>query len=305
MDGCATPCTTSCQKGYRCDNGHCVSALDGGCHGCYEDGDCAVGKVCNLNNKLCVPAPSGPDARLEMTALDFIFDDMGTPKRSRNLTWSLGFYSSRTPAFDPYGLAPGDCGSERSTLTENAPFPVGPLRDAGPKLTLALTGKQIDFFRSQDEFGYSYSPSSIKVADLVPGAVSWSGSGGADVGAFMANAVVPADFTTTPDVLAGLSASGDVSVTFSPPAASGVGTWLEVSWNELSGNTVAALTRISCRGADGAGTVVLPASLLSGVPAGTDVNLFATRASVVELSASGVKQGRVIFAVQAAGTLKR
>src|SRR6185436_15427883 len=122
MDGCATACDDVqlfCPTGYRCSAKHCVSALDAGCHGCYEDGDCAANQACNPNNKQCVPTPAGADARLEMLALDFVFDDMGTMTRSRNLTWTLGFFSSQDPSFDPFALKPGECGSERSTLTEN------------------------------------------------------------------------------------------------------------------------------------------------------------------------------------------
>jgi hypothetical protein len=305
MEGCSTPCDdvkVFCPKGYRCDNQHCVSALDAGCHGCYEDGDCPAGQACNVNNKQCVPAPMGPDARIEMVAFDFT--NMGVT--SRNLTWSIGFFSTPDPSFDPFALMPGQCGSERSTLTENAPFPVGPLRDAGAKLTLQMTGKSIDFLRESDpQFGYSYSPTAIMTTDFLPGAASWTGAGGADVGAFTVAGVIPAGFTTNPDVLAGVSASGDVTVTFSPAPESGVGTWLEVSWNEVSGNTVTSLTRIACRADDGATTITIPAAQLANVPLGTDVNLFATRASVRGVSASGLAGGRATFGVQAVGTLRR
>jgi hypothetical protein len=304
MDGCATPCDDTdnfCPKGYRCDDKHCVSALDAGCSGCYEDGDCSGGQVCNANNKRCVDAPSGPDARLEMLALDFVFDDMGVQKRARNLTWSLGFFTSRDASFDPFGLAPGSCGSQRSTLTENAPFPVGPLRDAGATLTLTLPLKMVSFTRERDDnpsFGFSYSTLGLMVADFTAGAASWTGTGGADVGAFAAAGTIPADFTTTPDVLAGAQVSGDVTVAFSPGSG---GAWLEISWNEFSGNTVTALTRLACRGSGD--SVTLPSAMLVGVPRNQPVSLSATRASVSDFTATGLQQGRVVFGVQKAGTL--
>jgi hypothetical protein len=307
MDGCATVCDDSkvfCPIGYRCDTGHCVSALDAGCHGCYSASDCKTGEVCNLNNKQCVPAPSGADARLEMLALDFVFDNMGTMTRSRNLTYTLGFFSTRDPAFDPFALKPGACGSERSTLTENAPFPVGPLKDAGAQLALMLPAKSIVFSRTKDanpNFGFDYSGSGLMVADFSAGAASWSGSGGADVGAFTAAGTIPGDFTTTPDVLANPSMSGDVTIQFSAGAKEGA--WLEISWNEISGNTVTSLTRVACRASDGATSVTIPAAQVMSAPKNQQLNLFATRASVVEFTTSGVMQGRATFGVQKAGAI--
>jgi hypothetical protein len=304
MDGCATPCDDSrnfCPRGYRCDDKHCVSSLDAGCSGCYEDGDCGGGEVCNLNNKKCVPAPTGPDARLEMSALDFVYDDMGVEMRARNLTWSLGFFTTRDPSFDPYGLAAGTCGSQRSTLSENAPFPVGPLRDAGATLTLALPQKMVTFDRTLEDdpkFGYTYSTFGLMVADFVAGAASWSGTGGAEVGAFNAAGTIPADFTTTPDVLDGVQVKGDVTIAFSAGSEDG---WLEVSWNEFSGNTVTALTRIACRASGD--SVTIPSAMLVDVPRNSAVSLTATRASVRDFTATGLQQGRVVFTVQKAGTL--
>jgi hypothetical protein len=308
-NACATACDDTkifCPRGYRCDKKACIPSLLPGCEGCYEDADCGAGQACNVNNKRCVPEPTGPDAQLEMLALDFRFDDMGTPKKSRNLTWSMGFYSRRDASFNPWSLKPGECASLRSTLTENAPFPIGPLKDAGTTLTLMLPTKSIPFSREQDDnpnFGFSYSPSMIKVEDFTAGAVSWTGTGGAMVGAFNAAGTIPADFTTSPDLLAApavtMSAAAGVTVTFDPPG----GGWLEISWNEASGNTVTALTRLACRAAAGSSSVTLPAAMLTQVPRNSAVSLLATRADVIAFTTTGVAQGQVVFGVQKAGGL--
>jgi hypothetical protein len=236
-----------------------------------------------------------------MLALDFLYDDMGTMKRSRNLTWSIGFFAVRDPAFDPFGLAPGECKSERSTLTENAPFPVGPLKDAGASLGFALPSKMLSFTRQKEAnpaFGFSYHATGLQVGDFVAGAASFSGAGGAEVGPFSVAMQVPADFTTTPDLLGPtVKSSGPVTVGFDPPGASN---WLEVSWNDISGSTVTALTRIACRAAEGASAITLPTA---EVVRGTAVNLLATRASVTGFSTSGTAQGRFVLGIQKAGSL--
>jgi hypothetical protein len=319
--GCATPCDetrTFCPRGFRCDfptaqslRGHCVPALADGCQGCAADGDCPAGEVCNVNNRRCVPAPTGPDARLEMESVDFLYTDAGgQPQRSRNLTFTLGFYSYRDPSFDPYALGAGACGSERSTFDTNAPFPLGPMRDAGDPLTLALPSRSIPFARSVDPdpaLGFDYAAADLQVADWTAGAASWSGPGGAAVGPFHVAAAVPADYTTTPDLLAATPVAGTaqagVTVAFAPPAEAGVMTLLELSYNEGAGNTVTTLVRIACRAADGAGSVTLPATLLASVPRATALSLIATRAAVVDFAATGLAQGRVIFGVQKAGSV--
>ncbi len=312
-NACATACDDTkvfCPRGYRCDKKACIPSLVPGCSGCYEDADCAAGEACNINNKRCAPAPTGPDARLEMVALDFLFDDMGVMKKSRNLTWSLGFFARRDPSFDQYGLAPGACGSLRSTLTDNAPFPVGPLKDAGAMLTLMLPTKSIPFARAADanpNYGFNYSPAAIKVEDFTAGSASWTGTGGAAVGAFNASTTIPADFNTTPDLLGSpsvtMSAAEGVTITFDAPASSGVGSWLEISWNEASGSTVTALTQIACRAADGQSTITVPASMLAQVPRNSAVGLMATRAGVTDFTTTGIAQGRVTFGVQKAGSV--
>lgn len=317
---CATPCDetkTWCPIGYRCDianmatRGYCVPSLTTGCAGCAYDADCPAGEVCNQNNRRCVPTPLGPDARLEMTALDFLFDDgMGNLTLSRNLQWTLGFYSRRDPAFDPYALAPGTCGSERSTFDLNAPFPVGPLLDAGDPLTLVLPSRSIPFARSKDpdpNFGFDYQAADLMVADWSPGPASWSGPGGAGVGAFTAMGAVPLDFKTTPDVLAATPVPADVisgvTVMFDAAAPAGVATLLEVSWNEGMGNTVTALVQIACRAPDGAQMVSIPGSMLAQAPRGQQLGLQATRATVATFQTKGVQSGRAVWSTQAAGAV--
>jgi hypothetical protein len=314
--GCATACddtTTFCPLGFRCDitggrtKGTCIPTLTVGCAGCAADGDCPTGEVCNVNNRRCVATPTGPDARLEMTALDFAAGG-GAP--ARNLTYSLGFFSRRDPSFDPFALAPGTCGSEVSSFTENAPFPVGPLRDAGDPLTLTLPTKTISFKRQQDpnpSFGFTYTGVGLMVADWTPGAASWSAPGGAAVGAFTAAGAIPPDFATTPDVLGMMPVDGDttagVTLGFDAPAPAGVGTWVEVSWNDISGSTVLSLTRIACRGPDGASSVTIPGAMLMNAPRSAQLGLTATRASVVPFTTTGVADGRAVFGTQRTGAV--
>jgi hypothetical protein len=319
---CATRCDdtrTFCPRGFRCDipggktSGYCVPALATGCAGCAADGDCPPGEVCNVNNRRCIPAPTGADARLEMSALDFLYPDDqadgGTVyKKARNLTWSLGFFAYRDPSFDPYALAADSCASERSTFDLHAPFPLGPMRDAGDPLTLTLPMKSIAFARVRDDnpaFGFTYSESGLMVVDWTPGAASWAGTGGADVGPFTADGAIPPEYTTTPDLLdpTPITADADagITLTFDAPAPAGVRSYLEVSYNESSGNTVTALTRIACRAPDGARTVTVPGKLLANVPRSAGLGLIVTRATVVDFTARGVALGRAVFGMQKVG----
>ncbi len=316
---CATRCDdakTFCPRGFRCDIpqgksiGACVPALVAGCAGCAVDGDCFNGEVCNPNNRRCVPAPTGPDARLEMEALDFLFDDgMGGKTRSRNLTWSLGFYSLPDPSFDFYALAPGACATAKSTLDANAPFPIGPLRDAGA-LTLALPQKMVTFTPSPDpnpNFGVGYDETGLMVADWSAGAASWSAAGGPDVGAFTVAGTIAGDFTTMPDVLGQAPVQGDaiggVALTLAPAPPAGVATFLVVSWNDVSGNMVTALTQIACRAPDGATAVSIPGAQLAAAPRGTPLDLLVARASVAKFTAKGVSDGRAVFGMQQVGAI--
>ncbi|HZS37385.1 MAG TPA: hypothetical protein VFF06_11200 [Polyangia bacterium] len=309
--------TVFCARGFMCDvpagkkTGTCVPTLRADCLGCATDGDCPTGEVCNVNNRQCVPAPTGPDARLEISALDFLADNgMGMMTKARNLEYSIGFFSRRDPSFDIYALASGACASQRSTFTENAPFPVGPLRDAGATLTLALPSKSIPFARQQDpdpNFGFTYSANAIMVADFTAGPASWTGTGGADVGAFVAAGNVPAGFVTTPDVLGmtavAASAQSDLQITLDSPAAPGIRTIVEISYNEASGATVSALTELACRGLDGAASVTIPKALLATLPKSSALGLTVTRASVTDFTATGLQQGRAVFGMQQSGSV--
>lgn len=304
MDGCATVCDDTnvfCPDGYFCDSGYCFSVLNAGCHGCYEDGDCKSGEVCNINNKLCVPTPTGPDARLEMLApYGVLFDrDMMT---LRDLTYTLGFFSERDPAFDPFALKPGECGSQRETLTgKDAPFNVGPLKDAGARLNLLLQARSFNFspvVGLGPLWDFVYSNDRLMASDFSAGSASWSGSGGVDVGAFTVAGTIPEDFTTTPDVLSNPSASGDVTIQFSPAASEG--SWLEISWNETSDSSS---TRTACRAPEGATSVTIPAARLTSAPHNQPLNLRATRASVAEFTTRGAMQGRATWGVQQVGTI--
>jgi hypothetical protein len=317
---CATSCDdtkTYCPIGYRCDipqnatRGYCVPSLTTGCAGCQADADCPAGEVCNQNNRRCVPTPTGPDARLEMDAVDFLFDDgMGHLTKSRNLSWTLGFFSRRDPSFDQFALAPATCGSERSTFDMNAPFPVGPLRDAGDPLTLMLPAKTVPFARMKDpdpNFGFDYNENGLMVTDWSPGPASWTGTGGADVGPFTALGAAPADYVTTPDLLTATPAMADttngVTVSFDAPAAPGVATILEVSWNEGMGATVTALEQIACRAADGAQTVTIPGAMLTAAPRGVQLSLSTARATIVPFTTKGVAAGRAVWSTQAIGAV--
>jgi Cys-rich repeat protein len=318
--GCAPKCddtTTFCPPGFTCSiaNGHttgyCNLIFAKTCDGCAADSDCPSGQVCNPNNRRCVPTPTGVDARLEMETVDFLGPDaMGNMVKARNLSWSLGFFARRDPSLDVYGVAAGDCVSERSTFDDNAPYPLGPLRDAGP-LTLKLGLKSFVFTATANPnpvFGFQYdSTSSPAIADFVAGAASWMGAGAGGISPFTANLVVPADFTTTPDLLTTTAptatvASG-ITVTLSPAAESGVRTLLELAWSEGSGSTITASTTIVCRAQDNATSVTIPGNLLTSAPRSTELSLVAMRASVVDFSPTGVQQGRASLAVQKSGSV--
>jgi hypothetical protein len=317
---CATRCDDTklfCPRGFRCDNpnmakyGACVPSLTTGCTGCGSDGDCPMGEVCNPNNRRCIAPPVGPDARLEMEQIQFVADDgMGNKSVATELQWSTGFYTYPDPSFDPYALAPGTCGSLRSTLDENAPYPLGPGRDAGDILVLNLPSSIKDFTRTpvaDPNVVLEYDASAIQVSDWVPGTVSWMGPGGKDVGPFMLSGVAPSPYTTMPDVLGMTPLAADttkgLTVAFTAPVEKGVRTILEVSWNDINGNMVTALTQIACRGMDGDTSVTVPGNLLMQTPRGQELSALLIRASVVPIQASGVKQGEAIFGTQQLGSV--
>jgi hypothetical protein len=171
-------------------------------------------------------------------------------------------------------------------------------------------GGAFAFARTKDPdpgLGFTYQSLDLMVDDFVTGPASWSGTGGAQVGAFTVAGAVPPDFTTTPDVLtaAGVTAAAgrDVTLAFDAPAPAGVRTILLVSWDEGTGNTVSAQVQIACRAPDGAASATLPAAELAAVPKGSAVSLIAIRASVADFTAQGVKLGRAVFGKQRAGTL--
>jgi hypothetical protein len=143
------------------------------------------------------------------------------------------------------------------------------------------------------------------VVDWTPGTASWAGTGGADVGPFTADGAIPPEYTTTPDLLdpTPITADADagITLTFDAPAPAGVRSYLEVSYNESSGNTVTALTRIACRAPDGARTVTVPGKLLANVPRSAGLGLIVTRATVVDFTARGVALGRAVFGMQKVG----
>jgi hypothetical protein len=245
-----------------------------------------------------------------MERVDFLAGDVGMETVSTNLSYTLGFFSRPDPSFDPYQLAAGECGALRSTEDVNAPFPIGPMRDAGDPLTLVLPSKTVQFARMLDpnpSFGFTYSASGLMTGDWTPGAAQWKSAGGANVGAFTVDGVVPAPFTTMPDVLGMAPVAGDavngVTLMVTPAPEAGVRTILEVSWNEVSGNMVTALTQIACRAPDGAATVTIPGKQLAMAPRSTALDLLLIRASVAPIQASGVSDGEAIFGTQQLGTI--
>jgi hypothetical protein len=199
-----------------------------------------------------------------------------------------------------------------STFQSNAPFPVGPLRDAGDPLTLMLPAKTVPFARTRDpnpSFGFTYDATGLQVTDWVPGPASWTTAGGADVGAFTVQGLAPDDFTTTPDIV---GAPGpvqrpkgtDLTIQFGTAAPMGVRTILTVYWNEVQGNSVTSQTQVACRAPDGATSATIPAAQLAALAVGATVGLSAIRASVTDFTAKGVALGRASFGKEQAGSFQ-
>ncbi len=119
-----------CPDGFACQFGRC--ALE---RACREDGDCAVGEVCDVINQICrAPAPVGIGNRCGdagdcddgLECLDPIFGGYCTTSCGEDAPCPVGSSCYQTDADDPsVAWCLRDCAERDDCVEDNACFPVG------------------------------------------------------------------------------------------------------------------------------------------------------------------------------------
>jgi len=319
---CSTRCNDDsgpfCPAGWQCRNSRCMPVWAGTCLGCNDDSQCSPGELCNNNSRRCQKNRGGPQLRIDFDLYVYWWEDP-TPALSHvssNIVMSTAMGTRPGQDFNMFDLHVGECQSSLSTLTYNAPFPIGARLDVGPAIVLTNSQHSWQFAAVEDDPNPAYNPNYsfpagfTSEAGWLPGlAHTWSATGGTDVGAFETSYLFPEEFTTTPSLISGTVVHAQVgqslTLRWSPLATDPEATMLAgVSYNVINGNVVESLTQIVCRVADSDGQITIPGSLLQDVPTDGDLSLLLMRSAVGRFSATGINRGQIESSLVHAGAVR-